>query len=806
MGTAIQKYNLNEEIYMGKKGFNEILNFTASDIIKKIHRDYIEAGADIIETNSFSANSFTVEKYKFNKTAYEIAKKSANLAKEVANKFKRKIFIAGSVGSMSRSLFLEDELDFDIVKQSYKEQIKGLIDGGVDFLLIETVYDGLNAKAAVVAAEEVKEGFPIILSATLNKQGKLLTGQSLESLIVALDRKNLIAFGANCSFGAKDLVKILKNFEKFSKKPIILYPNAGLPNSFGEYEETPEKMIQDLKELLDNKMVNIIGGCCGTTKEHIKALKNYIKEKKGREFNINCRLDYFFSGNEIYNFKKRFSIIGERNSIPGSKIFKEAILNKDYEKAMDIAREEIRNGANLIDINMDDGILDSKKEMIKYLKLIQKDKEISKVPIMIDSSDFEIIESAMKIVSGKGIINSISLKDGEEEFKRKAKIIKKYGFGVIVMAFDEKGQATIFERKKEILERSYKILKNLKFKNKEIFVDSNILVIGTGIESDRYNAIEFFRTCKWCRENLKCNISGGISNISFAFRGNNILRYWINKIFLKEAKKYGLNFAIMNPNEKYKNLNKNKEKIIKDFIFGNVEALDKIINMKFNNKTIREKSTIIETLEEKIEHYLLEGKFIDKKDIEKILLKYSPLDLIEKVFMKGMTKLGILFENGEVYLPQLLNSSKVMEKALEMVLPHLDKVKNKEFKGKILMATVAGDVHDIGKNIVGSVLKCNGYDIIDLGVMVEKHKILENVKKHKIDIVTLSGLITPSLKEMEEVLKLFEKNKMNTIFLISGATTSEEHTNLKLKPLYSGKVYHVTDAVSTLKKIQEVKK
>lgn len=805
MGTSIQKYNLPDDIYLGNKGFNEILNFTASEIIKEIHRGYIEAGADIIETNSFSANRFTVEKYSFEKTAYEISKKSVELVKEVAKEFDRRVFIAGSVGSMSRSLFLEEDLDFDSVKEAYKEQIKGLIDGGVDFLLIETIYDGLNAKAAVIAAEEVKKGFPIILSATLNKQGKLLTGQSLESLITALDRENLIAYGANCSFGAKDLVKILKNFEKFSKKPIILYPNAGLPNSLGEYDETPEEMIKDLKELLDNRMVNIVGGCCGTTKEHIKALSSYSKNKKGREFNVEYKLEEVLSGNEIYDFRNRFSVIGERNSIAGSRVFKEAIFNKEYDKAMEIAREEIKNGANLIDINLDDGMLDSKKEMVNYLKLIQKDKEISKLPIMIDSSDFEVIETAMKTISGKGIVNSISLKDGEKEFRKKAEIIKKYGFAVVVMAFDEKGQGVSFERRKEILERSYKILKEIGFNNYDLFFDPNILVIGTGSDDDRHNAVEFLKTCKWCKENLKCNITGGISNLSFAFRGNNILRYWIHKIFLDEVKNVGLNFAIMNPNEKYEEPNMENEKIIKEFIFGDKEALNKILNMKFEDRAIKEKKLVVKSLEEKLEFSLIEGKIIDRREIEEALLKYTPLELIEKVFMSGMNRLGIMFEKGEVYLPQLLNSSKVMEKALDIVLPYLEK-NDKESKGKIIMATVAGDVHDIGKNIVGTVLKCNGYEVLDLGVMVEKEKILETVKKEDVNIVALSGLITPSLIEMEKVLKLFEENRMKTKFLISGATTSKEHTKLKLEPLYSGEVYHVKDAMDTLRIVQEINK
>lgn len=816
MGTAIQKYNLNSDDYLGKKGCNEILNITRPDIIKDIHLKYIEAGADIIETNSFNCNKISLNEYGFSERAYEIAKRSAELAKEVTTTSEKKIYIAGSIGPTNKTLTIpsgknpyDRDLEFDYLKEAYSEQIEGLIDGGVDILLIETIFDGLNAKCAVISAEEVMKrkniNLPIMISATVNKEGKIFTGQSIESLIVALDRENIISYGFNCSFGAKELIPLTKKLGKFTKKPISLYPNAGLPNEDGEYLESPNITANYLKELVDNQEVNILGGCCGTTFEHIKSIANLVKNKIPRKFEENFKLEGFLSGNEIFYFNDKFVDVGERNNVAGSKIFKNLIADKNYIKALEIAKKQIENGAKVIDINMDDGLFESKIEMKNFLRVIQNDRFVSKIPIMIDSSDFEVIETGLKNIAGKSIVNSISLKEGEEEFRKKAQVIKKYGASVVVMAFDEKGQGVSYERKIEICSRAYSILKDIGYSNSDIIFDLNILTIGTGMESDRYNGLNFLKACEWIRKNFKgVGIIGGLSNLSFAFRGNNDLRAGLHSIFLEEGKKRGLNFAILNPNENPPILSLEDKKILRDLIFGEESSLEQILNLHIQRK----KEVVIKeelTLEQRIENVLIFGEtpeFIN--DINSALKIYSPLDIIQNILMEGMKKLGVLFEKGEVYLPQLIRSSETMNKAVNIITPHLKSDEKVKAKGKILMATVEGDVHDIGKNIVGTVLKCNGYEIIDLGVMVPKETILSTAKEQNVDIITLSGLITPSLKEMEKVLKYFQENSMKTLILIAGATTSPLHTALRLEPLYSGKVLHVSEALDTLQSINKL--
>lgn len=816
MGTAIQKYNLNSDDYLGKKGCNEILNITRPDIIKDIHLKYIEAGADIIETNSFNCNKISLNEYGFSERAYEIAKRSAELAKEVTTTSEKKIYIAGSIGPTNKTLTIpsgknpyDRDLEFDYLKEAYSEQIEGLIDGGVDILLIETIFDGLNAKCAVISAEEVMKrkniNLPIMISATVNKEGKIFTGQSIESLIVALDRENIISYGFNCSFGAKELIPLTKKLGKFTKKPISLYPNAGLPNEDGEYLESPNITANYLKELVDNQEVNILGGCCGTTFEHIKSIANLVKNKIPRKFEENFKLEGFLSGNEIFYFNDKFVDVGERNNVAGSKIFKNLIADKNYIKALEIAKKQIENGAKVIDINMDDGLFESKIEMKNFLIVIQNDRFVSKIPIMIDSSDFEVIETGLKNIAGKSIVNSISLKEGEEEFRKKAQVIKKYGASVVVMAFDEKGQGVSYKRKIEICSRAYSILKDIGYSNSDIIFDLNILTIGTGMESDRYNGLNFLKACEWIRKNFKgVGIIGGLSNLSFAFRGNNDLRAGLHSIFLEEGKKRGLNFAILNPNENPPILSLEDKKILRDLIFGEESSLEQILNLHIQRK----KEVVIKeelTLEQRIENVLIFGEtpeFIN--DINSALKIYSPLDIIQNILMEGMKKLGVLFEKGEVYLPQLIRSSETMNKAVNIITPHLKSDEKVKAKGKILMATVEGDVHDIGKNIVGTVLKCNGYEIIDLGVMVPKETILSTAKEQNVDIITLSGLITPSLKEMEKVLKYFQENSMKTPILIAGATTSPLHTALRLEPLYSGKVLHVSEALDTLQSINKL--
>lgn len=825
-GTAIQKYNLTDEDFQGKKGCNEILNITRPDVIKEIHTKYIEAGADIIETNSFNCNRISLKDYEIEDMSYTLSKKGAELARETADNFYKtsgkKIYIAGSIGPTSKSLSLpmgdvpyEREINFDQMKKIYSEQIEGVIDGGVDCLLIETIFDGLSAKAALVAAEELFEKkniqLPIMISATVNRQGKIFSGQSIESLITALDRPSIISFGLNCSFGAKDLIPMIKRIASFTDKYISLYPNAGLPNEEGEYEETPEITAGYLKELVDEKKVNILGGCCGTHFSHIKAIADLVKDK-GPRLPVSKENRYFLSGNEIYDFSNKFTIVGERNNVAGSKIFKTLIEEKNYIKALEIARSQIEKGAAVLDINLDDGLLIPHEEMERFLRIIQNDPIVSKIPVMIDSSDFFTIETALKNIAGKSIVNSISLKEGEEAFRKKARIIKKYGAAMVVMAFDENGQGVSYERKVEICNRSYKILAEEGIPSSDIAFDPNILTIGTGSEDDRYNGLNFIKTVQWIKENLpQCSITGGLSNLSFAFRGNNPLRAAIHSLFIENAKEKGMNFAIMNPGEKAPQLTSEEKNTILSLINGEEDSLDSILELavKLKNASdlLKKNSSSapkiikndFDSLKDRIENALIYGGSTTfDTDINTALETMTPLDIIQNILMKGMDKIGVLFEKGELYLPQLIRSASVMNRAVDILKPHMKIEANIGIKGKVLMATVEGDVHDIGKNIAGTVLKCNGYEVIDLGVMVSKEKILEEAVKNNVDIITLSGLISPSLKEMEKILSLLDISKLSIPVLIAGAATSKLHTAVKLEPFYQGKTFHTTDALDTL--------
>lgn len=825
-GTAIQKYNLTDEDFQGKKGCNEILNITRPDVIKEIHTKYIEAGADIIETNSFNCNRISLKDYEIEDMSYTLSKKGAELARETADNFYKtsgkKIYIAGSIGPTSKSLSLpmgdvpyEREINFDQMKKIYSEQIEGVIDGGVDCLLIETIFDGLSAKAALVAAEELFEKkniqLPIMISATVNRQGKIFSGQSIESLITALDRPSIISFGLNCSFGAKDLIPMIKRIASFTDKYISLYPNAGLPNEEGEYEETPEITAGYLKELVDEKKVNILGGCCGTHFSHIKAIADLVKDK-GPRLPVSKENRYFLSGNEIYDFSNKFTIVGERNNVAGSKIFKTLIEEKNYIKALEIARSQIEKGAAVLDINLDDGLLIPHEEMERFLRIIQNDPIVSKIPVMIDSSDFFTIETALKNIAGKSIVNSISLKEGEEAFRKKARIIKKYGAAMVVMAFDENGQGVSYERKVEICNRSYKILAEEGVPSSDIAFDPNILTIGTGSEDDRYNGLNFIKTVQWIKENLpQCSITGGLSNLSFAFRGNNPLRAAIHSLFIENAKEKGMNFAIMNPGEKAPQLTSEEKNTILSLINGEEDSLDSILELAVklkNASDLLKKSSSsapkiikndFDSLKDRIENALIYGGSTTfDTDINTALETMTPLDIIQNILMKGMDKIGVLFEKGELYLPQLIRSASVMNRAVDILKPHMKIEANIGIKGKVLMATVEGDVHDIGKNIAGTVLKCNGYEVIDLGVMVSKEKILEEAVKNNVDTITLSGLISPSLKEMEKILSLLEISKLSIPVLIAGAATSKLHTAVKLEPFYQGKTFHTTDALDTL--------
>ena len=815
MGTVLQKYGLTPEDFNGAKGCYEILNETRPDIIFEVHKKYIEAGADIIETNSFNCNAISLKDYHLEDRVYDLAKKSAEIAKEAVKESGKKVYVLGSVGPTNKSLSFpvgdiphKRAVSFDEMKDVIKEQVKGLIDGGVDGILLETIFDGLTAKAALLGTEEAFEEkniyLPISVSGTVNKQGKLLTGQSMESLIAALDRPSIISFGFNCSFGAKDLVPLVLKIKEQTTKFVSLHANAGLPNQNGDYVETAERMRNDLMPLIENQAINILGGCCGTNYDHIRAIAEMVKGQKPRVLPEEDALETCLSGNEIYNFADKFTWVGERNNISGSKMFRTMIEEQNYLKALEVARQQVDAGAKVLDINVDDGILNSVEEMEKFLRVLQNDSFIAKIPIMIDSSDFAVIESGLKNTAGKAIVNSISLKEGPEEFLKKAKIIRKFGAAIIVMAFDEKGQGVTAERKIEICQRSFDLLKSIGVKNSDIVFDPNILSVGTGQEADRYHAREFIKTVDYIHENLKgCGVVGGLSNLSFAFRGNNILRAAFHHIFLEEAVPRGFNFAILNPKEKAPGWTEEEKEKIKSFIFGESTDMEALLSLNLVKKK-EDAQIFAETPEDKIRKALIQGGSESLQEtIDDLLKKYKALEILENILMSAMQEIGKLFEQGELYLPQLIRSASVMNNCVDILTPFLEKVDKSQSKGKILMATVDGDVHDIGKNIVGTVLECNGYEVIDLGVMVPKEKIVETAKEVNADIVTLSGLISPSLKEMERVADLFQKVGMQVPILIAGAATSKLHTGLKVLPNYDYSL-HVTDAMDTISVVSQL--
>ena len=815
MGTVLQKYELTPEDFNGAKGCYEILNETRPDIIFEVHKKYIEAGADIIETNSFNCNAISLKDYHLEDRVYDLAKKSAEIAKEAVKASGKKVYVLGSVGPTNKSLSFpvgdipyKRAVSFDEMKDVIKEQVKGLIDGGVDGILLETIFDGLTAKAALLGTEEAFEEkniyLPISVSGTVNKQGKLLTGQSMESLIAALDRPSIISFGFNCSFGAKDLVPLVLKIKEQTTKFVSLHANAGLPNQNGDYVETAERMRNDLMPLIENQAINILGGCCGTNYDHIRAIAEMVKGQKPRVLPEEDALETCLSGNEIYNFADKFTWVGERNNISGSKMFRTMIEEQNYLKALEVARQQVDAGAKVLDINVDDGILNSVEEMEKFLRVLQNDSFIAKIPIMIDSSDFAVIESGLKNTAGKAIVNSISLKEGPEEFLKKAKIIRKFGAAIIVMAFDEKGQGVTAERKIEICQRSFDLLKSIGVKNSDIVFDPNILSVGTGQEADRYHAREFIKTVDYIHENLKgCGVVGGLSNLSFAFRGNNILRAAFHHIFLEEAVPRGFNFAILNPKEKAPGWTEEEKEKIKSFIFGESADMEALLSLNLVKKK-EDAQIFAETPEDKIRKALIQGGSESLQEtIDDLLKKYKALEILENILMSAMQEIGKLFEQGELYLPQLIRSASVMNNCVDILTPFLEKVDKSQSKGRILMATVDGDVHDIGKNIVGTVLECNGYEVIDLGVMVPKEKIVETAKEVNADIVTLSGLISPSLKEMERVADLFQKVGMQVPILIAGAATSKLHTGLKVLPNYDYSL-HVTDAMDTISVVSQL--
>ncbi len=839
MGTMIQRYTLSEEDFRGEflknhthdlRGNNDLLSITKPEIIREIHSQYFEAGADIVETNTFSSTTIAQADYKLEHLAYELNFQSAKIAKEVANEFTKRNpsqprFVAGAFGPTNRTASISPDVNnpgfraisFDELVTAYSEQAHGLIDGGVDWLLVETVFDTLNCKAALFAIMKVQEekgtNLPVSVSGTItDASGRTLSGQTTEAFWISIKHANLVSVGLNCALGAKDMRPYLETLSNVAHTWVSVYPNAGLPNAFGGYDETPVMMASDIEDFCKSGFVNIVGGCCGTTPDHIREFARVAAKYAPRKKPV--RIPFMqLSGLEPVTMtaESNFMNVGERTNVTGSAKFLKLIKEDKYEDALTVALDQVQGGAQVIDINMDEGMLDGEEAMKKYLNLTASEPDISKVPVMIDSSKFHIIEAGLKCLQGKGIVNSISLKGGEEEFIKQAKLIHRYGAAIIVMAFDEKGQADSYERRIEICERSYKILtEQLNFPAEDIIFDPNIFPVATGMEEHRQNAVDFFRATKWIKENLPhAHISGGVSNVSFSFRGNNAVREAMHSAFLYHAIKNGMDMGIVNPTmlEVYDDIPKDLLERVEDVLLDRRDdATERLLAFAETVKK-KDKAEVVNeewrsgSVEDRLAHALVKGivEFIDA-DTEEARLKYDkPLEIIEGPLMAGMNIVGDLFGSGKMFLPQVVKSARVMKKAVAYLLPYLEEEKKKsgntaKNNGKILLATVKGDVHDIGKNIVGVVLACNNYEIIDMGVMVPADKILERAREENAQIIGLSGLITPSLDEMVHVAKEMERLGMKQPLLIGGATTSKLHTAVKVAPVFSGNVVHVLDA------------
>ena len=834
MGTMIQRYTLTEEDFRGEqfknhtcdlKGNNDLLSITRPDIVKAIHKEYLDAGADIIETNTFSGTSIAQADYSLESSVYELNFKSAKIAKDVAiacSTSDKPRFVAGAIGPTNRTASISPDVDnpafrhitFDQLKEAYTEQVNALIDGGVDLLLVETVFDTLNCKAALFAIEDVFESkgirIPIMVSGTItDESGRTLSGQTAEAFLNSISHIPLLSVGFNCALGTKAMRPYVRELAKKAPFFVSAYPNAGLPNEMGEYDESPEAMGAQLEDFMQNALVNIVGGCCGTTPEHIAEFVRIAKKYKAREI-PELKKAMRLSGLEAVTISQEsnFANIGERTNVMGSKKFKRLIKDDNLEKALEVALHQVEGGAQAIDVNMDDGMLEGEECMTHFLNLIASDPDISRVPIMVDSSKWHIIEAGLKCTQGKGIVNSISLKEGEEVFKLHAKTILKYGAAVVVMAFDEKGQAADYKEKIRICKRAYHILVDeIGFPAEDIIFDPNILTVATGIDEHNNYAVDFFKATKWIKENLPyAKVSGGVSNVSFSFRGNNIVREAMHSAFLFHAINNGMDMGIVNAGmiEVYEDIPKYLLKAVEDVLLNKDDgATERLVDLADNikgegKKRVEDLSWREQSVEGRLSHALVKGivAFIEQDTEEARLKSVRPLDVIEGPLMDGMSVVGELFGAGKMFLPQVVKSARVMKKAVAVLTPFIEKEKIASSKaGKILLATVKGDVHDIGKNIVGVVLGCNNYEIIDLGVMVPANKILEEAIKNEVDVIGLSGLITPSLDEMIDVAKEMQRNNFKVPLMIGGATTSKIHTAVKVNEHYNNNtVVHVLDA------------
>ena len=843
MGTMIQQYNLSEADFRGErfkdlpgllKGNNDMLCLTRPDVIEEIHRKYLEAGADIIETNTFNATAVSMADYHMQAYCREINLAAARLARKIADEYTARTpekprFVAGSVGPTNKTCSMSPDvnnpafraLTFDELSEAYREQMEALLEGGVDAILIETIFDTLNAKAAVLAAETAMQNLgrkvPLMLSVTVSDvAGRTLSGQTLDAFLASVQHADIFSIGLNCSFGARQLKPFLEQLARRAPYYISAYPNAGLPNSLGQYDQTPEEMAAEGKEYIDEGLVNIIGGCCGTTEAYIAKYQELIKDAKPHV--PAPKPDYLWlSGLELLEVTPEINFVnvGERCNVAGSRKFLRLINEKKYDEALSIARKQVEDGALVIDVNMDDGLLDAAEEMTTFLNLVASEPDIARVPVMIDSSKWEVILAGLKCVQGKCIVNSISLKEGEGAFVEHARTVKQYGAAVIVMAFDEKGQADTFERKIEVCERAYRILtEKVGFRPQDIIFDPNVLAVATGIEEHNNYAVDFIKATGWIRRHLPgAHVSGGVSNLSFSFRGNNYIREAMHAVFLYHAIQRGMDMGIVNPGTSvlYTDIPSDILERIEDVVLNRrsdaaerlIETAEKLKAEKENSGEQQTASSHLAwregtTVEERLQYALVKGlgDYLDE-DLHEALAKYpDAVSIIEGPLMSGMNHVGDLFGSGKMFLPQVVKTARTMKKAVAILQPYIEAEKKEGARsaGKVLLATVKGDVHDIGKNIVSVVMACNNYEIIDLGVMVPAEKIVETAIREKVDIIGLSGLITPSLEEMVHVVSELERAGLDIPVMIGGATTSKLHTALKIAPVYHAPVVYMKDA------------
>ncbi len=860
MGTMIQRYQLTEEDFRGErfknhpcdvKGNNDLLNITRPDVIKAIHAEYLDAGADIIETNTFSTQRISMADYQMEEWSYEMSFEGARIAKEIAAEYTAKNpdkprFVAGALGPTTKMASMSPDVNdpgyravtFDELVDAYYEQIRGLVDGGADVLLFETITDTLITKAALFATKKYEdelneqakslstgEGFrerrlEIMISGTItDASGRTLSGQTVEAFLNSVNHANILSIGLNCALGAREMRPHIEELSEKAGCSISAYPNAGLPNEFGAYDEVPHETAHYVEDFISHGFVNIVGGCCGTTPDHIRCIAEKAAKYPPR---VPPTPEPYLrlSGLEPVTLtpETNFVNIGERTNVTGSPKFSKLILGGLFEEALTVARQQVEGGAQIIDVNMDEGMLDSEAAMTKFLNLIASEPDIAKLPIMVDSSKWSVIETGLKCLQGKSVVNSISLKEGEENFKNYARKIKQYGAAVVVMAFDEQGQADSYERRIEICKRSYDILVNeVNFPAQDIIFDPNILTVATGLEEHNNYAVDFIEATRWIKQNLPlAKVSGGVSNISFSFRGNNTVREAMHSAFLYHAIQAGLDMGIVNAGmlEVYDQIPKDLLERVEDVLLNRRDdATERLVDFAETVKSkgkeiVRDEEWRKTPVQQRLSHALVKGiiEYLDE-DVEEARQQYSkPLEVIEGPLMDGMNIVGDLFGAGKMFLPQVVKSARVMKKAVAYLLPFIELEKQRVIDsgegdgsgrknaGKVLMATVKGDVHDIGKNIVGVVLACNNFEVIDLGVMVPAQKILEEAKKHNVDIIGLSGLITPSLDEMVHFAKEMEREGLKIPLLIGGATTSRIHAAVKVAPNYSGASVHVLDA------------